>query len=328
MTNTKTGTTTCTADYLFYNLSDCVLEGEKVVALVDGQQKVATCTVHDFPPALSLSQKSSLRFKLRDDMWDDQERIYLVRTGRSKQKDLLRHGVQCDESGPYIERKGKASVEMLMSYLPSMAHTPLVGHAIPATSWGANLHRLLTAEYWQALRDETFYACNNRCEICGARGALECHELWEYHEPVADTAGNIGVQELKRLMSLCSACHEAHHLGFANLRGQLDRALGRIAHINRWNKEQLDQYYAYITDTWNRRSSYHWMLDLGFLPGAPTIALKKRWTTIEHRFITTQTGTGETVTKLLGACWQAANSSETYLTRIGIEGLRNVPVQA
>jgi hypothetical protein len=308
-----------TAEYRFYDLSDCVQEKRKFVAVPNGEAQFATCSIEDFPPELAPSRKSGLRLKLRDDMWDGQGRNYLVRTGHAKQKDLLGYGVRFDDSGPYIERKKTTPFE-LTRYLPSMAHTLLVGHAIPATSWGANLHRLLKDECWQALRKESFEKTNLRCEICGVAGNLECHELWEYYEPVgANTTGRFGVQELKGLLSLCFDCHQAHHLGFANLNGRLDRALGHVGYLNQWSKEQVALYYKYISATWQRRSSSHWMLDLAILPNNSAITLKEQWTMIENRFITARVKTGEAVTKLLGIHWRPGQGGDEYLTKVHVK---------
>jgi hypothetical protein len=327
MTKLATEKTIRTADYLFYDLSDTIREGGKFIAVSTEKHRVATYTPLDVPSELTPSLKKGLRVQILEDMWDSQGRIYLIRTSRAKQKDLMRYGVQFDESGPYIERKRKAFIELLTPYLPRMAHKPMVGHAVPATSWGANLHRLLTEEYWGALRKETFAACNNRCEICGTAGELECHELWEYHEPaVTSNPDNIGVQELKQLISLCPNCHQSHHLGFANRQGKLDRALEYVAYINQWDKEQIALYYEYLTAAWTRRSGYSWMLDLSFLPGDDAVTLRKQWVLHKNGFVSAQTKTDEAVTKLLGVVWRTADSSNEYFTRIGVKALRDVPV--
>lgn len=322
MANTLLKNETAPSDYLFCDLSDCRVVGKDLIELPEGKSSLAGMHVDDLPSALYGEKKATRLGSIRNDMWDEQGRVYLVGGSRAKRKDLQRLGVQYDDQGAYIERKGKAFIDMLTRYLPSMAHTPMLGELIPASSWGANLHRLVTDACWQRLRDETFSGCDDRCMICGAKGNLECHELWRYYEPVSPSPNQsaYGIQELERLMALCPQCHQAHHLGFANRQGKLEEALNWVGFINSWTSEELVAYYAYVTDTWQRRSRYGWALDLSRLPDP--ITLQSKWTISENLFVQAETAIGHVRTKLLGVQWSVTKDSEQYLTKMNTKRIR------
>ncbi len=93
------------------------------------------------------------------------------------------------------------------------------------------------------------------------RGRLEAHERCDYRDADA-------VQALRRLVCLCTRCHEATHLGYAALRGRDEPAIGHVIAVNDWTRREADQHIDEAFARWNRRGRQDWTLDLSMLTGA------------------------------------------------------------
>ncbi|WP_217631331.1 hypothetical protein [Rhodococcus triatomae] len=106
-----------------------------------------------------------------------------------------------------------------------------------------------------------------RCEACGsgedraARRWLEAHERWNY-----DNASL--TQSLRRLIVLCTPCHQATHFGLAQLRGHDVEALTHLSIVTRMNRDQANAHVSDAFRLWNQRSQYAWHLDLSILINA------------------------------------------------------------
>jgi len=74
----------------------------------------------------------------------------------------------------------------------------------------------------------------DRCVICNSK-ASDIDEFWDYY-----VDGNRGIARLVSLRSLCSSCHLAKHIGYANVTGRLEEALKQLAKVN--NLTPLDVY--------------------------------------------------------------------------------------
>jgi hypothetical protein len=74
----------------------------------------------------------------------------------------------------------------------------------------------------------------DRCAICGSK-ASDIDEFWDYY-----VDGGRGIARLVSLRSLCSSCHLAKHIGYANVTGRLEEALKQLAKVN--NLTPLDIY--------------------------------------------------------------------------------------
>jgi hypothetical protein len=74
----------------------------------------------------------------------------------------------------------------------------------------------------------------DRCIICNSKGS-DIDEFWDYY-----ANGNRGIARLVSLRSLCSSCHLAKHIGYANITGRLEEALKQLAKVN--NLTPLDVY--------------------------------------------------------------------------------------
>jgi len=81
---------------------------------------------------------------------------------------------------------------------------------IPESAWGENLRKYLPKEIWEKIRKEVFRKANYKCSICGKRGKLHCHEVWEYDD-------QNHILKLKGFMALCENCHLIKHWGMATI---------------------------------------------------------------------------------------------------------------
>jgi hypothetical protein len=216
-------------------------------------------------------------------------------------------GAAQDERGVFVRQGAAINLSALDPLLPFAARqtiTPVLGDLIPATSWGSSLANLLTKASWDELRQRAFRKTGFRCETCGTDKNLECHELWEYHEPLPEylEKNACGLQRLIRLMALCADCHETHHLGLANLRGRGEQVSDRIRACNRWTTDELEQYCALLEERYTRRCEYTWLLDVSCVASA-RLVVRSKWQSDENGFLCATTKTGLSETMLLGAAW-------------------------
>ena len=99
---------------------------------------------------------------------------------------------------------------------------------------------------------------DNRCECCGKEGGIEVHERWEYREKER-------LQKLKRLVALCSKCHEATHMGLAQVMGKGERAKRHLAAVTGMSLSDADKHVAKAFELWTRRNEIDWHLDLSLM---------------------------------------------------------------
>ncbi len=136
--------------------------------------------------------------------------------------------------------------------------TRLTVELVPRTCWFKNVRSEVSRDVWDRLRKETLEGAGHRCQVCGAVGRLECHEVWEYDD-------ERHVQRLAELVTLCYRCHEVKHIGLAGVRGREERAMEHLARVNGWSREDVEAYVEAVFETWHWRSRHEWTLDLGWL---------------------------------------------------------------
>lgn len=252
--------------------------------------------------------------------WLDSRLPLLVPDGSVVPK-LIAAGAETSQGTAFIRYGAPIDFDALDEFLPFVARRvvmPRLGDLIPGTSWGSSLNNLLTRPCWTELRKRTFSIFGNRCEICGSAEDLECHELWEYYDPLPKAPPNTcGVQKLVHLMALCHLCHETYHLGLANVKGRLYIAGERVRAYNRWNSSEIREYVKFIMDRWQRRNQFTWVLDLSCVNGLPLI-VEREWRVESDGFLQGQTRTGESQTLILGAAWERDGVSYPILpTEVG-----------
>ncbi len=138
---------------------------------------------------------------------------------------------------------------------------------VPRTCWFTNVRTCVSERDWERLRRMITGRAGQRCEICGEvedraqQLWLEAHERWQY-DP--DT----GVQTLRRLICLCSACHLSTHFGYANVTGRAREAFDHLCAVSGMTAEQANYHIATAEQLWIDRSRRSWRLDLRMLTDA------------------------------------------------------------
>lgn len=224
-----------------------------------------------------------------------QDRIRLVRTGGVSAEALRAGGARKTEKcGWFILRDEHVVLHALEPYLPQLAKPSIIPNVvdlIPATSWGASLANILTPGSWKRVRDGVVNFAGG-CEDCGVQNNLECHEIWSYDE-------EIGVQTLVGLRSVCDACHETYHLGFARVNGRYAAALERLATINRIAKKEIERFESEIVEKFISRSEIEWTLDLTAIAGS-NLSLKTKFALVAPGTIQAQGKAGEVQVSIQG----------------------------
>lgn len=135
---------------------------------------------------------------------------------------------------------------------------------VPSSCWFTNVRSCVTAADWDRIRRMVYGRAGHRCEACGAapdreqNRYMEAHERWHFDE---DTH----TQTLRRLICLCTDCHQATHFGFAEIRGLGEQAIGHLQSVNKWDRLQAHAHIDAAWDTWEARNQHDWELNLNIL---------------------------------------------------------------
>lgn len=138
---------------------------------------------------------------------------------------------------------------------------------VPLSCWFTNVRSCVAPTEWDRLRRMIYGRAEDRCEACGAapdrsRGFyLEAHERWSYDEATF-------TQGLRRLIALCSACHETTHYGLAQVNGNAERALTHLKAVTWMTEQEAHRHLSSAIGLWQRRSAHDWRLDLSLLADA------------------------------------------------------------
>jgi hypothetical protein len=295
-----------------------ILINEKVDLFDGEEQKGKRVVSHDdrLPMNLFKNREISSLSQLPIELGDN---FYLLTRDMDACNELLKFGVKINSQGAYVNRHDDVKLEEISHLLPHVAKKiikPLLGDLIPQSSWGSSLSNLLTKKSWDILRNKTFVKNGNRCEVCGAGGRLECHEFWEYHEPIIKDVR--GVQRLDRLMSLCKRCHQIHHLGFMEAQGRLAEGLNRLTIINRWCGTEVDQYSELLMERFERRNESGWDLDVTIVDSDEPLIVSGTWELHNSGFLT-KDNEYSPMTMLFGAKWKFPKGKDFYEARPIVE---------
>lgn len=130
---------------------------------------------------------------------------------------------------------------------------------VPKSSWYKNVRSEVPKSRWEKLKQITFLKAGYKCEICGGVGdkwPVECHETWSYVN---------NCQTLENLVALCPKCHEVKHVGFAEVQGNLERALEHLAKVNDITLEEADEVVRDAFWVWEERNLEKWEVDISWL---------------------------------------------------------------
>ncbi|MBV9160922.1 MAG: hypothetical protein JO281_05050 [Pseudonocardiales bacterium] len=138
---------------------------------------------------------------------------------------------------------------------------------VPSSCWFTNVRSCVTAKDWERLRRMILGRAGQRCEACGqvedrpSKRWLEAHERWAYDD-------DRGVQTLRRLVCLCTACHTVTHFGLAQLQGRDTKAFAHLCAVTGMTDRQGNDHVDAAFDLWRQRSTRTWALELGMLTTA------------------------------------------------------------
>ena len=145
----------------------------------------------------------------------------------------------------------------------------LLVELVPTTCHYSNVRSTLTTQQWDKIRQLSYAAAGNVCEICGDTGKnqgyrhnVECHEIWEYDD-------ENHIQKLAGLISLCPVCHQVKHIGRAIAMGKEQDCFKQMAKVNKWTTEQIQEHIVESFKLHKTRSKQKWGLDLSLLSEEP-----------------------------------------------------------
>ena len=138
---------------------------------------------------------------------------------------------------------------------------------VPSSCWFTNVRSCVSQQHWERLRRMIVGRARQRCEICRRPADrmtgrwLEAHERWAY-----DSAAS--VQSLRRLICVCTDCHEATHFGLATIKGRDAQAIKHLRAVTGLSHQEAELLVEAAFETWHARSRTEWHLDLAILTGA------------------------------------------------------------
>lgn len=119
---------------------------------------------------------------------------------------------------------------------------------------------------WDRIRAHVAARVDGRCEACGHRPAgvghdrIEVHERWRY--------GADGTQALMRLIALCHRCHEATHMGLAQVRGRGEAAMRHLRRVAGLSEAEAWSHRREAFALFLERSQRPWSTDVSMLTAA------------------------------------------------------------
>ncbi len=132
---------------------------------------------------------------------------------------------------------------------------------VPSTSWYNNLRKVLPKSDWDKIRKKAYAKYGYRCSICGAKGRLNCHEVWEYDDKKH-------IQKFLGFIVLCGMCHHVKHIGLVGIltsEGKLDyeTVVKHFMKVNNCDGKTFKEHKESAFDEWRKRSRHEWHVDLG-----------------------------------------------------------------
>ncbi len=98
---------------------------------------------------------------------------------------------------------------------------------VPDGCWGSNLRNIFSKTEWDFLKKDAKERSNGTCTICGKKTQrLDAHEKWSYDSEK-------GIQKLEDIIAVCKDCHSVIHIGFTQLKGDIERAEKHFMSVNK-----------------------------------------------------------------------------------------------
>jgi hypothetical protein len=130
---------------------------------------------------------------------------------------------------------------------------------VPTSAWNQNLRSVLPDSAWGKIRKEIIEKSGNKCAICGSKGRLNCHEVWEYNDKKH-------IQKLACFLALCNLCHAVKHIGFAGLQKPdspaFDKVVKHFMQVNACSRQDFLTHQKEAYEKFEERSHFEWNLKL------------------------------------------------------------------
>ena len=143
---------------------------------------------------------------------------------------------------------------------------------IPRSCWFTNVRSCVPDREWERIKRMVTKRADNLCEACGAAPdlqsgrMLQVHERWEFDDVTT-------TQRLKRLICLCTGCHNVTHFGLTSVRGLGDRAISHLMAVQRWTQGQAEDHITAAFSIWHERNLRVWTLDISLITDAGVAVL-------------------------------------------------------
>ncbi len=131
---------------------------------------------------------------------------------------------------------------------------------VPDSCWYSNLRSILSKEQWDFIKKDAKNKANGKCTLCGRKtNMLDAHEVWSYDEDNA-------IQKLEDVIAVCKDCHSVIHIGFTQLKGNIERAEDHYMKVNKCTYTQMKKALGAANEEHQRRNKIaEWQLDLTWL---------------------------------------------------------------
>ena len=131
---------------------------------------------------------------------------------------------------------------------------------VPDSCWYSNLRSILSKKQWDFLRQDARDRAQGRCMICGKKtDKLDAHERWSYNEEKC-------VQKLEDIVAVCKDCHSVIHIGYTQLKGDVERAEKHFIKVNNCSYAEYRKALGIANEEHQRRNKIsEWKLDLNYL---------------------------------------------------------------
>ncbi|MQY20202.1 UvrD-helicase domain-containing protein [Nocardia macrotermitis] len=165
---------------------------------------------------------------------------------------------------------------------------------VPSSCWFTNVRYCVDKQDWERLRRMVISRAGRRCEVCGAtkdpatRRWLEAHERWDYDNARA-------IQRLRRIILLCTDCHQTTHFGYAQITGNESHAFNHLMRVTGLSATEAQRHIADAFRLWERRSARDWTLDLSILSSADLTVVRPPGAADRARIAVTQLAAVERV---------------------------------
>jgi hypothetical protein len=131
---------------------------------------------------------------------------------------------------------------------------------VPDSCWYSNLRTLFPKEVWETIKKISKKNACGKCSICGKlTNRLETHESWEYDE-------KNHIQKLVGIIAVCKDCHSVIHIGFTQLKGDIERAENHYMKVNECSYSEYRKALGEANEIHKRRNLVpEWELDVSYV---------------------------------------------------------------